>query len=100
MAFVFFSFVFLVITPSSYLLHLGFEYMVGKPGFWLDVDQILDQIFGLVFDQGLEQGFWYQKYTVHCTVLQGRRNTVYIPTGTDKYSFTAPPGTCIKNPIC
>ena len=79
--------------------------MVGMPGFWPDFDQIFDQIFdhifGQVFDQifcqVFDQGFDQPK--IQCTVLLGRRNTVYIPTGTEKHSFTAPPGPCIKNPM-
>ncbi len=78
------------------------------PGFWPDFEQIFeqifgqilgqifDQIFGLVFDQGFDQGFLVPK--IQCTVLLGRRNTVYIPTGTETYSFTAPPGPCMKKP--
>ena len=64
--------------------------------------QIFDQIFGKVFeqifDQDFDQGFGPNN-TEQCTVLLGRRNTKYIHTGTEKYSFTAPQGPCIKNPI-
>ena len=42
--------------------------------------QVFDQIFGQVFDQGL----WIQK--IQCTGLLGRKNTVYRPTGMEKYS--------------
>ena len=52
--------------------------------------QIVDQIFGQIFDQGFWPGFMDQK--LQCTLLLGRRNTVYSTTGTETYSFTVLPG--------
>ena len=49
--------------------------MVGMPGFWLDVDDIFDQIFGQVLEQKCSvQHYW--DGDAQETVLLGRKYTV------------------------